>query len=250
MDAIATQDLGALDEDELLSAYIAAEKSDSWQPAVRARVLGEFARRRPGYLGETPASVFDEGAGDEVAAAIHVAPRTGASRLDWAVELTRRLPKTLAAMEAGLVSYSTAMVISEETAQLDPATVAAVGEQVLDDVAELTPGQLRRRVKRAVIAVDAEAAERRAEKARNERKVAVSPRPDGMAEFWAVLPAQDATALHARLTEPARKVGGDDGRTMDQRRADALGRDLRQRRPVQSGVGAADHDRHDVDRAR
>src|SRR5882757_10710880 len=198
------------------------EKSGSWQQAIHARVLAEFASRRPGYLGETPASLFDEAAGDEVAAVLHVAPRTGASRLDWAIELTRRLPKTLAGMERGEVSYSKACILSEETLNLSPEAVAAVEERVLAGVAELTPGQLRRQVKRAVLAVDADAAERRAEEAREERQVVVSARPDGMAEFWALLPAQDAVALYTRLTDLARGIGGKDGRSMDQRRADAL----------------------------
>jgi len=104
LDAIAGHDLGALTDDELLSACAAMEKSGSWQQAIQARVLAEFASRRPGYLGETPASLFDEAAGDEVATVLHLAPRTGATRLDWAIELTRRLPKTLAGMERGEVS--------------------------------------------------------------------------------------------------------------------------------------------------
>src|SRR5882724_947214 len=101
MDAIARQDMGALSDDELLSACEAMEKSGSWQQAIQARVLAEFASRRPGYLGEAPASLFDEAAGDEVAAVLHLAPQTGAGRLDWAIELSSRLPGTLAAMETG-----------------------------------------------------------------------------------------------------------------------------------------------------
>jgi len=222
LDAIAGRDFSTLDDDALLSAYVATEKCNAWQQAVQARVLGEFARRRPGYLGEAPASLFDEGAGDEVAAALHVAPGTGAARLDWAIELTRRLPATLAAMESGGVTYSKARVISEETLNLSPEAVAAVEEQVLAGIEELTPGQLRRRVKKTVLAIDAAAADQRGEEARRERKVVVSPRPDGMAEFWALLPAQDATALYNRLTDVARTARGSGGLSMDQRRADAL----------------------------
>jgi len=213
---------GSVSDDDVLSVVATLEKSLTWLQAMQVRALAEFARRRPGYLGEQAASVFDEHAGDEVAAVLHIAPRTGASRLDWAIELSSRLPKTLAAMENGQVTYAKALVMSEETAQLDPATIAAVEERCLDGADQLTPTQLRRRVKRAVIAVDADAAKRRAERARDERRVAVLPRPDGMTEFWALLPAQDATALFTRLTDLARGAGGDGQRTMDQRRADAL----------------------------
>jgi len=222
LDALAALDLSALDDDELLSAAAALEKSGSSLHALQARVLAKFASRRPGYLGKKPASLFDESAGDEVAAVLHVAPRTGAGRLDWAIELTTRLPKTLAAMVRGDVSYTKALIMAEETLNLRPEALAAAEEQVLDGVGELTPGQLRRRVKRAVLTIDADAAARRAAEARKERKVAVSPQPDGMAEFWALLPAQDATALYTRLTDLARRAIGGETRSMDQRRADAL----------------------------
>jgi len=223
MDAIAGHELGSLDDEDLLSACVAIEKSRSWQDAVQAKVLGEFASRRPGYLGEAPASLFDEGAGDEVAAAMCLAPRTGAARLDWAIELIQRLPKTLAAMESGSVTSSKARIISEETLNLSPEAVAAVEAQVLDGVADITPGQLRRQVKRAVVAVDAEAAQRRTEEAKKERKVVVSHRPDGMAEFTALLPAQHAVALYARLDDLARRARSTaETRSMDQLRADVL----------------------------
>jgi len=124
--AIAVLDLRGMSDDELLSAAAAVEKSGASAHAVQARVLAEFARRRPGYLGEKPASPFDEFAGNEVAAVLHVAPRTGSQRLDWAIELASRLPKTLAAMETGQVTASKAKIVSEETLNLGPDVVAAV----------------------------------------------------------------------------------------------------------------------------
>src|SRR5882757_4058972 len=215
-------EFGSVADDDVLSVIATLERSVSWLQAMQARALVEFARRRPGYLGERPASVLDEAAGDEVAAVLRVAPRTGSGRLDWAIELSSRLPKALAAMETGQVTYSKVAVLLEETAHLEPAVIAAVEERVLAGVGEVTPGQLRYRVEKAVLAIDADAAERRAEKARHDRKVVVTPRPDGMAEFWALLPAHDAVALYTRLTDLARAAGGSDGRSMDQRRADAL----------------------------
>jgi hypothetical protein len=71
--------------------------------------------------------------------------------------------------------------------------------------------------------VDADAAVRRAEKARAERKVVVHPLPDGVAEVVAMLPAPDAHALYGRLDELARTARNKgDSRSMDQLRADTL----------------------------
>jgi len=50
----------------------------------------------------------------------------------------------------------------------------------------------------------------------------VSHRPDGMAEFTALLPAQHAVALYARLDDLARRARSTaETRSMDQLRADA-----------------------------
>jgi len=66
------------------------------------------------------------------------------------------LPQLAEALARGQVSYSKAAVLLEETAHLDPGTIAAVEERVLAGVAEVTPGQLRYRVKKAVVAIDAD----------------------------------------------------------------------------------------------
>lgn len=185
-------------------------------------VLEEFARRRPGCMG-LPGDPSDEFAGEEIAAVLKVSPRTGINRLDWAIEVSRRVPQTLAAMEAGAVSNAQLRAIAEETLHLSAEDVPGVEERVLADIAGKTPGQARRIAKRAVLAVDADAAVRREEKAHSDRKVAVHPLPDGMAEFVATMPAADAHEVYRRLDELARNARRDgDPRSMDQLRADSL----------------------------
>jgi hypothetical protein len=72
---------------------------------------------------------------------------------------------------------------------------------------------------------DAAATERAHTHAVTERRVLITPAGDGMAELWALLPAEGAatvnTALDAMAYQPIHHPGGD-GRTADQRRADAL----------------------------
>lgn len=221
-DIVANTSLSAHSDDGVLSAVAAVERAISWLQAVQLRLLGEFARRRPGYLG-LPGDPSDEFAGEEVAAVLKLSPRAGHNRLEWAVDASSRLPRTLAATEAGAVSYAQLRVIAEETVHLSPDDVPAVEEHVLARVAGKTPGQVRRIAKRAVLAADTEAAVRREDKARADRRVAVNPLPDGMAEFVATLPAADAHTIHSRLDELAR-IARNNGntRSMDQLRADSL----------------------------
>lgn len=209
-DILAGTNLSAHSADGVLSVIAATEQALSWLQAVQLRALAEFDRRRP----------TDEFAGEEVAAVLTLAPRTGTNRLDWAIEVSRRLPRALAAMEVGQISYARLRVMAEETLHLPLTDIPAVEARVLPDVAGKTPGQVRGLMKRAMLAVNAAAAVRREEKARTQRRVVVNPLPDGMAELVATLPAAEATALYNRLDELARKAR--DARTTDQRRADAL----------------------------
>lgn len=209
-DILAGTDLSAHSDDGVLSMIAATERALSWLQAVQLRAFAEFDRRRQ----------CDEFAGEEVAAVLTLSPRTGINRLDWAIEVSQRLPRALAAMEAGNISYAQLRVMTEETLHLQLADIPAVEERVLAGVDGKTPGQVRRATKRGVLAVNAEAAVRREEKAKAGRQVVVNPLPDGMAEFVATLPAAGAHALYNRLDELARTAN--DARSMDQRRADAL----------------------------
>jgi hypothetical protein len=67
-----------------------------------------------------------------------------------------------------------------------------------------------------------------------ERRVCITPRDDGMAELWALLPAESAAALRAAVDALACATPANDPRSADQRRADAL---------VDVGVAAL-HDPH------
>ena len=85
-----------------------------------------------------------------------------------------------------------------------------------------TVGQLRASLSRAVLAVDPAAAEARHERAVAGREVRVRPLRDGMAELWALLPADSAVAVYSRVDRLARCAPAGDPRGMDARRADAL----------------------------
>jgi len=105
VDAVAGMEFGSVADDDVLSVIATLERSVSWLQAMQARALSSSRGGGRAISGKTGVGV-DEAAGDEVAAVLRVAPRTGSGRLDWAIELSSRLPKTLAAMETGQVTYS------------------------------------------------------------------------------------------------------------------------------------------------
>jgi 5-methylthioribose kinase len=76
--------------------------------------------------------------------------------------LCTRLPATLAALEAGRITLGKARVIDAETLNLSDEHTAAVEQQVLEKGRQQTPGQLRAATRRAVLATDPAAAQRRA----------------------------------------------------------------------------------------
>ena len=78
-------------------------------------------------------------------------------------------------------------------------------------------------MRRTIARLDTRKEEERYAEAKAERLVHCNPLPDGMAGMWSTHTAADGEAMYARLTELAKKA--QDGRSMDQKRADTL-RDL------------------------
>jgi hypothetical protein len=225
--ALSTLDVGKVDDEELIEAILAWERLVSWAQAGALGAVAEFARRRPPSPAERdsdPTASVSRFAADELAAALPSSRTAAQSRVKLAQALADRLPTTATALAAGRLDLARARVIADGVSLLTPEDARAVEARVLDRARWQTPGQLRATTARAVLATDpAGAAERRAA-LRSERRVVLTPRPDGeMAELWALLPAEQAmtvrTALDA-LADTARAP--DDVRTVDQRRADVL----------------------------
>lgn len=167
----------------------------------------------------------------EVALILHTTTRTAGSRADDARELSHRYPRTMTALLDGRITLPQARAILDGGSDLDDTQAAALEEQVLGRAGRQTLGQLRESVRRAVLRIDSEAAERRHQRKRRERKVVLYPERDGMATLAATLPAAEAVGVYAVLDHHARacrgeahpdRADGGDGRSMDARRADTL----------------------------
>ncbi|WP_354216799.1 DUF222 domain-containing protein [Arthrobacter sp. UYCo732] len=126
----------------------------------------------------------DRGILAEVACALTVSERTANALLAEAHELTTALPLTLAALEAGSISWQHARIVVDETANLDPAGTAALEAHFLDPDAP-------------------------------------NPARGGPAWLSAYLPAGQAAGIRTRTTAAARTLQGPtESRTLTRLRAD------------------------------
>jgi hypothetical protein len=137
----------------------------------------------------------------EIALELHVPPTTASRWIHLALTLTRRLPKTLAALEAGELSKAAAEMIADETENLNVAQCARLEDTVLPDAGARSYRSLRNKVRRTVEKLDADAVRKRAEKAVEERCAYVKDEPHGMATLCIYGPAGVVRSLYDALND-------------------------------------------------
>ena len=224
--------LSALDPERLthagrVDALVAIERQMAWLAGMQQRVLASMsaddaARSDAATKSDAAARSGDRWVREDVACALRLAPPTAQRRLAVAETLAGRLPATLALLESGVISYLHAMNLAEAVYSLDAKATAKVEDRVLARAAEQTLSEFKRSVRRAVASAAPARAELHRDEAMAERRVCVTPHDDGMAELWALLPAEGAAALSAAVDALASATPADDPRSADQRRADAL----------------------------
>jgi hypothetical protein len=221
-----TADPSRLCDADLIDAVVGFEHLTAWAGARQARLLAEFARRRPGddpqaVQCDRPA-ITSRYAPDEIGLALRLSRGTALVRLGQAAQLAATLPATLQAWETGLLDERKVRAICEATCRLPTRKATLVEDRVLARAPEQTLAQLRAALARAVLSVDREGAAERHRKARRDRRVTVGQQDEGMASLWALLSAPDARSAYEWLTLLARGLGSGDPRGMDARRADLL----------------------------
>ncbi|TLM81254.1 DUF222 domain-containing protein, partial [Pseudarthrobacter sp. NamE5] len=128
------------------------------------------------------------------------------------------LPRTLAALQAGTISWQHARVMVDETVTLGPAGAAALEAHFLDPAApnrakgcpagEMPAYRFRKKARTWRERHHAESIEKRHAKSFLDRRVECLPDQDGMAWFSAYLPADQAAAAWDRLTAVSRGMQG------------------------------------------
>ena len=158
----------------------------------------------------------------EMAAALCTSRRHVGELAAMGMALESRLPAVRRAWAAGELDVARVRVIVERTQEVSLEHLEEVERLILERARTTPAGRLGPVADRIVNRVEPEAVFRRREAATLDRRVVVSPAPDGMAEVWGRLPAVDGRVLDQRLDAMARSVCPEDPRTHAARRADAL----------------------------
>jgi hypothetical protein len=190
----------------------------------------------------------------EVACVLTVSERTANALLSEAHTLTRTLPLTLSALQAGTISWQHARVMVDETANLDRAGAAALEAYFLDldapapargcPAGELVPARFRAKARTWRERHHPVSIETRHALGVADRRVEYIPDRDGMAWLSAYLPSATAAGIWDRTTSAARALPGpDEARTLTQLRADVAATWLltagRERTPAGTANGVA-----------
>lgn len=181
----------------------------------------------------------------EVAAAQGISHAIASGQMYLAVALRNRLPKVAALFAEGAISARLASAMVWHTDLIkDADTLRLVDETLAADAEHFGPMTVGRTAQAIDAIVDRHdpAALRRARTGARGRHVTISPADDqsGTASLWGSLLATDAALLERQLTHMAEQVCPDDPRTLDQRRADALGALAAGGQQLACGCGSAE----------
>ena len=165
---------------------------------------------------------------EELALVLSISPTSAHNRIMAARELLSH-PDLVELVESGACSPWAARVIVREVACLPDGDARDVVADVVDRIRRRylsgrrrwTPAELRRATRSARVRAHPDTEEQSRRSAWESRRVAILPGPPGMAVLQALVAETDTLRVHRRLTAIARGLD-DEGRTLDQRRADLL----------------------------
>jgi hypothetical protein len=209
-----------LGESELTGVLCAWQRLISWAQAGQAGALTALTDRRKLQSFERDRPSLFEHLDDEVAAALHLTCYSADRVLSIAAGLAR-LCDVHAALSRGELDLPRACLFVEQLAVLPDQAAKNIVDSLLDRARDMTTGQLRAALARAILAADPEASERRKEAARKEADVQVWTEASGNAAIVGreLRPSEVVTA-NERLSALARwlKSRGVEG-SVDQLRA-------------------------------
>ncbi|MBT2567709.1 DUF222 domain-containing protein [Arthrobacter sp. ISL-85] len=200
--------------------------------ALKAKAAVGYADSADAVAGpDVPVRAQEMAVAAEIGCVLALGPRAASSFLATSYAVTRTLPRTLAALQAGVLSWSLAVVMADETASLDAAGAAALEAHFLDPdapdpargcpVGQMPAHRFKAKARTWRERHHAESIEARHAKGVADRRVEYRLDQDGMAWLSAYLPAAQALAGWNRLTAISRAMQGpEECRGMPQLRAD------------------------------
>jgi hypothetical protein len=221
--AVLTADASALDRGEALVLLEAAARLTRALAAAEAALMvaaaGEEAVSDPPGQHDGDGAPLDE-AGEEVAMTLGGNRHFVLNRLESARFLLRNLPRTLAAMRAGVFGWYEAERVKSAAEQLsDPDLISRLEARIVPR----GTFDLARRLRRAVARLDPEGVRKKAEQKRRERQVRWwQDRDGGGGVLQASGPSHLMAILAAAIDVEAKPKQPGDCRTIDMRRFDVL----------------------------
>ena len=161
--------LTGLSDDQLVGVISAARRLEARATWTQLAATAEFAARHP--AGAKPGTGMSEFAADELAAEFRQPWTSAAGQVAYAQAVATRLPRTFAALAAGLIHPVHLRIIEDETRILNDQDAAQVDEQLAEAARDRSFGQLRYFAHRLVLKLDPDAAARRKEAGRREAHV-------------------------------------------------------------------------------
>jgi len=198
----AVEALDELDERQLLGVSSATRRMRAHADYIEVMAVGKFGRRRAAQLdaskarGDRVRSRDAEYPAEELGFEMNASAYSAGLLLDMAVNITGRLPETLAGMAAGVIDRDRARVISNATLHL-PDDLAAEADKILAEAApEMRVSDLQKKAARLEARLDPEGVQERKEQARHDRRVELRREDSG------------AASLAGRELDPAEALAG------------------------------------------
>jgi hypothetical protein len=200
-----------LEAARLLEASFVEETLIRQAQGRQVRALARFAE-----VGGTRRSVTEE-----VALYFSVSRTKADSMLEVATALVSRLPRTLAAVDAGDIDLFKAAKITRATRVVSDGVAAQVDAYLASRLVDRDPGSIRNSANYAVHKYDPEGHRARAKKKRALRHISLQHDDEAMTTLSGYLPSEVASSIYASLDRAAKaRRGQDKSRTLDQHRAD------------------------------
>jgi hypothetical protein len=168
----AVSDLGRLSDSELVGVLRATRRQVAREQYKQVLVTAEYARRQRAAFEDAARRGVPVGCrpggfpGDELAMELVTTPMDAGHRIDDAIDLTTRLPMTLAAMATGLIDEARASWIALYTRGLSPADAARADEMLAVAAPDLRVDQVARKAAALEMKLNPEAVKARKERAR------------------------------------------------------------------------------------
>ena len=168
----AVADVADLSDAELIGVLRATQRQIAREQYKQVLAAAEFGRRRRAAFEGALAAGVPTGCaaggfpGEELAIELTVSRAEAGHLIDDAIDLTARLPRTLAGMGVGLIDADRAGWIAFYTRSLDPADAARADEVLAGDAPDLRAEQVARKAAALEMKLNPEAVKARREQAK------------------------------------------------------------------------------------